>query len=469
MRSTFGGLEIARRGLGAQQIGIDVTGHNIANVNTPGYSRQRVELESTSPLIYGGSRYPLAVGTGVQATAIARMRDSFVDEQVRKEIHNSGYWEQQQEVLSQLELIFTEPSDSGISEALTEFWSGWEDLGNRPEDPSLRAVVREQAVSFTESVRHLYKQMVDLEHDLDNKLRLQAQEINSLAQQIADVNGLVAKAQAQGAEPNDLLDQRDQLLEELSKLTNISVLPQAAGQLNVNIGGISLVSGDTIRKLTFSEPEGVPAVIKWEGLGREVDFQGGQMTGLIAARDQIVPSYRARLDDFAATFITEFNSIHASGYGLGNQTGIDFFQGTGAQDWTVNPAILDDTADGLSLLAAASNPDSSGDGSNALELAALREKVLAFSSASGTVGNFFGSLISSLGVESKNAQRMAENQSQLVEKLSTWQESISGVSLDEEMTNLIRFQHAYSAAARVVTTIDEMLDTIIGSMGLVGR
>ena len=146
------------------------------------------------------------------------------------------------------------------------------------------------------------------------------------------------------------------------------------------------------------------------------------MTGLIAARDQIVPSYRARLDDFAATFITEFNSIHASGYGLGNQTGIDFFQGTGAQDWTVNPAILDDTADGLSLLAAASNPDSSGDGSNALELAALREKVLAFSSASGTVGNFFGSLISSLGVESKNAQRMAENQSQLVEKLSTWQE-----------------------------------------------
>ena len=193
------------------------------------------------------------------------------------------------------------------------------------------------------------------------------------------------------------------------------------------------------------------------------------MAGIIRARDQIIPSYRARLDDFAATFIAEFNAIHAAGYGLDNQTGIAFFQGTGAQNWSVNPAILDDNNDGLSLIAAASEPDKAGDGSNAALLAGLKEKVLTFSSGMGTVDNFFASLISSLGVESKNAQRMVQNQSQLVEHLSTWQESISGVSLDEEMTNLIRYQHAYSAAARAVTAIDEMLDTIINRLGLVGR
>ncbi len=324
-------------------------------------------------------------------------------------------------------------------------------------------------MSFTESVRHLYTQMLTLEKDLDKQLRLEVQEINSLAQQIADLNALIGKAAAQGTAPNDLLDRRDLLLEELARLTTITVHPQAAGQINVNIGGISLVSGVNVRKLTFSEPEGVPAQVKWEGLDQDVNWQGGAVAGIIRARDQIIPSYRARLDDFAATFIAEFNAIHAAGYGLDNQTGIAFFQGTGAQNWSVNPAILDDNNDGLSLIAAASEPDKAGDGSNAALLAGLKEKVLTFSSGMGTVDNFFASLISSLGVESKNAQRMVQNQSQLVEHLSTWQESISGVSLDEEMTNLIRYQHAYSAAARAVTAIDEMLDTIINRLGLVGR
>lgn len=473
MGSTFGGLEIARRALGAQQIGIDVTGHNIANANTPGYSRQRVELRTTPPLTTGQNSYlPLALGTGVEVSAISRMRDGFVDGQVRKEIHNLGYWNEQKSVLGQLELIFAEPSENGISQALTQFWSKWEQLGHRPEDPSLRAVVREQAVSLTDSVRHLYTQMVNLEKDLDTQVRLKVEEINSLAQQIGDLNGLIGKATASGATPNDLLDRRDLLLEQLSGLTTITVLPQTAGQINVNIGGIGLVSGTSVRKMVIQEPEGVPAVVKWEGISgvsQEVRWQGGAVAGLIKARDEIVPSYKTRLDDFAATFISQFNGIHSTGYGLENQTGINFFQGTGAQDWRVNPQILDDVNNGLSLLAAAGAPDKSGDGSNALKLAALREQVLSFKGGSGTVGNFFGSLISGLGVESMNAQRMTKNQAQLVDHLSTWQESISGVSLDEEMTNLIRFQHAYSAAARAVTAVDQMLETIISRMGLVGR
>lgn len=473
MGSTFGSLEIARRALGAQQVGIDVTGHNIANANTPGYSRQRVELHTTLPLAdVQGSHNPLVFGTGVEAASIGRMRDGFVDGQVRNEIHNLGYWNEQKQVLGQLELIFAEPSENGISKALTQFWAKWEQLGHRPEDPSLRAVVRQQALSLTDSVRHLYTQMVNLEKDLDIQVRLKVEEINSLAQQIADLNGLIGKSAASGANPNDLLDRRDLLLEELSELATITVLPQAQGQINVNIGGIGLVSGTSCRKLIVEEPEGVAAVVKWEGISgasSEVRLQGGAVAGLIRARDEIVPSYRARLDDFAVTFISQFNSIHSTGYGLNNDTGVNFFLGTGAKDWSVNPVILDDAADGLSLLAAAGEPDKSGDGSNALRLAALREQVLTFKGGSGTVGNFFGSLISALGVESMNAQRMTKNQSQLVDHLSTWQESISGVSLDEEMTNLIRFQHAYGAAARAVTAIDEMLETIISRMGLVGR
>lgn len=473
MRSTFGGLETARRALVAQQLGINTTGHNIANANTPGYSRQRVEMNSTLPLLLGQTGHrPLALGTGVEVAAITRMRDGFIDAQVRKEIHSLGYWGEQKEVLSQLELIFAEPSDNGISKALTQFWAQWEQLGHRPEDLSLRAVVREQAVSLTENTRHLYRQLVDLEKDLDLQVRLKMEEVNSYAQQIADLNQLIGKATASGSMPNDLLDRRDLLLEELSTLTTITVLPQAAGQINVNIGGIGLVSGSNVRKLIVTEPEGVPAVVKWEGLSgasEEVRWEGGALSGLIHARDEIVPSYKARLDDFAATFLTEFNAIHREGYGLDNETGLDFFVGTGAMDWEVNPIFLDDLNQGLSKLAAASSPDSAGDGTNALKLAGLREQVLSFSGGSGTIGNFFGSLIASLGVESMNAQRMAKNQIQLVDHLATWQESISGVHLDEEMTNLIRYQHAYTAAARAVTAMDEMLETVIGRMGLVGR
>ena len=155
------------------------------------------------------------LGTGVEVAAISRMRDGFIDGQVRKEIHNLGYWQQQQEVLGQLELVFAEPSENGISKALTQFWAKWEQLGHRPEDPSLRAVVREQAVSLTDSTRHLYTQLQNLEQDLDLQVRLKVEEINSLAQQLADLNALIGKATATGATPNDLLDRRDLLLEQL--------------------------------------------------------------------------------------------------------------------------------------------------------------------------------------------------------------------------------------------------------------
>lgn len=468
MRSTFFGIDIARRALQAQQRALDVVGHNIANANTEGYSRQVAIHQTTPPWTYPSRHMPAGagqVGTGVQIVAIQRVRDSFIDMQLRNETESAGRWEARRDALRQVELIFMEPSDLSIRSALDQFWQSLQDLHQQPESDAARAVVRERALSLTATFQHVYKQLTDLQWDLDRLARLDVEKINSLAERLADVNAQIFRVVNSGQEPNDLLDRRDQLLLELSELVDIDVVIHDNKMASVSIGGLSIVNGNHV---TFLRAVPDPAkqdmvTIRWGDTDWVVQVQNGRLAGVLEARDELVAGYLASLDRLAAALIEEFNAVHRQGYGLDRSPGVDFFVGTGARDIDLSQDILQSLAK-----IAASRSDAPGDGSNALALANVYLQPAA-DLAGVSMRDFFASLISGIGVAAQKANDMVASQEVLVEHLKNRRDSISGVSLDEEMIDMIRFQHAYAAAARVLTAMDEMLDTIITRLGVVGR
>ena len=240
MRSTFSGIYVGLSGMRAQQAGLDITGHNIANANTPGYSRQRVVLTPNNPYTVPGLNRPISpgqIGTGVQVGAIQRVRDQFVETQLRTENATTGQWQTIQAGLEKLEMIFNEPSESGISMALDEFFQALQTLSQRPDDASARAVVRQSAALLTDSFNHVARQTREYQQELNAELAVKIGTVNQLAEQIADLNQRIVAISVTGDNPNDLLDQRDQLVFELSQLTNISVREQPNASITISIGG----------------------------------------------------------------------------------------------------------------------------------------------------------------------------------------------------------------------------------------
>lgn len=476
MPGTFLGIEVARRALSAHQRAVDITGHNIANANTPGYSRQVATLKATEGYTLAGFDRPTAaglIGTGVDLASIERMRDGFVDLQIRKESLAQGRWEARQKALEQVELIFGEPSESGLRAALDSFWQSLQDLAAAPESDAARSVVRQQAVALTDLIQSTYGQLEKLRSSIDQDIRTKVGEINVLASQVAELNVQISKAESMGNQANDLKDQRDLAITKLSKMVNLTVGTGPMGTVSLSIQGATLVELGTYRALR-AEPDatnnGMVRVV-WDGNDTDVGITSGELRGLLEIRDGDLARYMSDLNTLASGLATEINAVHRAGFGLdGTTTGLDFFVSDNppaaidASNIAVSPTILANPQ----LIAAASVANSPGDGSNALAMAAkLDEKVL----MGGTVGlrDFYGSLISGIGVDANQAENMARNQKTLVDHLEQLGQSVSGVSLDEEMTNLIRYQQGYQAAARVMNTMDEMLDLMVNRLGVVGR
>lgn len=469
MRSTFFGLNIARRALQTQQRALDVMGHNIANANTPGYSRQVALQTTTAPYTIPSRVRPMApgqVGTGVHVSAIVRLRDQFIDMQLRNEIQSAGRWQARHDALGQIELILMEPSDLSIRDAIDKFWESLQDLSKNPESHPARAVVRERAISLTQSFQHVYKQLKDLQADLNKQVEMEAVRVNSLAQRLADVNEQIRWVSLTGQNPNDLMDTRDLLLEELSEYVNARVVIEDDGTASVSVNGFSIVMGDRWTELRTAE-DGTTGFynIHWGDTDYTVEPKNGKLAGVLEARDVTIQGYLDDLDLIVQTIIDEFNAVHQAGYVLdGSSNGRQFFVGGGAEDFAVADAILND----LGLIAAAKLQDSPGDGTNALELAEVFHK-LTMNSGSTSISDYFTALVSGAGVAAQQAGHMVDSQRILVDHLQGRQDAVAGVNLDEEMIDMIRFQQAYNAAARVVTAMDEVLDTIITRMGIVGR
>jgi len=454
MSSAFSGIEMGKRALAAHQQAIDVTGHNIANVNTPGYSRQEAILATTDPYTEPSARLDLTsgqFGTGVQMEAIRRIRADFLDRRARDAISRSGSGSQKSDWLTQAEAAFQEPGENGLNAALGRFWNAWQNVSKDPQNTATRAVMIEQAQSFAKSFRGVVGRLDQTLSDADKLLAAKLQELNGLTGRIASLNGKIRQVMALGQEPNDLLDMRDHLLDQLADLADFVQTNRTDGMVTVSIAGVNVVMDD--QSLALTDASGI----------RE-----GQIGGIAEARD-IIQAWRDEVNSLASQIIQSVNARHRVGYDLDGNAGGDFFAGTDATDIAISADLLSDPrrVAAAQTLASTGPPPVPvpGDGSNALGIAQLQQQKLMDAGAL-TFGDYYTRSVSLLGSQVRSAVDESEGQKAYMDALTRQRESVSGVSLDEEMVNMVRFQRGYEAAAKLITTMAEMLDTIINLIGV---
>lgn len=457
----FFGIEIARKALQTSQYGLDVTAHNIANANTPGYSRQRVIQGTTESFPAPSWNRPLIqgqLGTGVEVKTIQRMRDDFFDGQLRRENQSMGEWEVKGNALQQLETVFNEPSDAGLLNILGEFWGSWQQLSKNPEGLSARSAVLEMGQTLSTTFRQITEKMSRVQDNLNEQVKVKVDEINGTAQRISALNKDILHVRTFGAEPNDLMDERDLLIDQLSKMVDIQLNTLDNGTVLVSVNGVQLVGDHSVSELKVVA-NGLNHGfydVKWAIDNSNITMFGGELKALVTTRDVTVLKYKDDLDVLAGELISEINFAHRAGFSLdGVTTGLDFFSGTNASDIALDVTNPRDVA--------ASQSGAPGDGSNALAIAQLKDALI-MSGDTITTGDYYRSIITGLGIESLEASRMVANGKLYYDLIENHRQSVSGVSLDEEATNMIKYQRAYQAAARVISVFDEMLDVLINQM-----
>lgn len=481
--STFGSLETVRRALFAQQASISTTGHNIANANTEGYSRQRANLTATSPYPAPGwnsAGMTGQIGTGVEAGSIQRIRDSFIDMQVRHEGNKNGYWSAKSDALSKMENIMNEPTDEGLSKVVDQFWQSLQDLAANPENAGAKSVVRQRGAAVADTLNYLSNSLGTVQDNLKQQIDVTTDQVNSMADQINNINKQIADIEPNGFVANDLYDQRDLLVDKLSEIANIKVTTVesggnasdvAAGKYTIELldkGGnplATLVDGEslTTNKLSVSFTDSqVGLSIAGKDLSGKNVF--GKLQGLVDSYTEDFPKMLGQLDDMAYTVGQAFNTIHNSESGKG----IDFFSGVDQLSGAANNIrISDEVESSIDNIAVGKEGGPSGDHSIALALAdVISGNSLDFQNGSkGTFKSYLQGAIGDMGVEAQAANRLASNTLTLKETAENNRMSISGVSIDEEMTNLIKYQNSYGAAARMVSIISDMLNTVVNQMG----
>lgn len=481
MRSTFHGLEIGKRAIFAQQTALSVTGHNIANANTEGYTRQNAITQASNPLSYPGMNVgngPLQIGTGVETKEINRIRDSFLDGQFRSQNEQLGYWNVKQDTLSKIEETLNEPGDNGLQASLDRFWQSWEDLSKEPDSLASRAALLSNATALAGRFNQISDSIDNLSTDLQNQLSTKMQEMNNLTKQVSNLNLQIAKISATGQQPNDLMDQRDLLIDKISKMADIQVKPANNGMVDIFIGQEYLVKGDQNSSLSFDSARNQLSLG-----GKSISLKSGEITGMVESLTQDIPSFMAKINEFVTKFSKEVNQIHSDPSAMNlddiqNRKNdpsaaldqIPFFVAKGgtsdpsvAGEITVNPVI----AASLNKIAAARAANVS-DAGNANLLNNLKFKNVSFSNQTTTLNNFYRTIVGDLGIKTQESIQMETNSEALVQQAENRRQSVSGVSIDEEMTNMVKFQQSYNAASRYISVMDEVLDKLINGTGRVG-
>ncbi len=461
--SIYGILDTGKTALLTQQKAINVTGHNIANVNTDGYSRQRVNMQTNEPYL----SQPGQMGTGVKAAEIQRIYDRFLGAQINDENQNMGNWEAQKGILERVEIIFDESSGYGLNQAMSEFWNAWQDLANNPSDYAGRAALLAKSETMATTFNRNYSHLTRIQRDVDTSIIGTIEEINFIAGQIAGLNEKIALIEVTGQNANDHRDTRDLLLKELSLMIDIESFENSEGKVTVlvaagrplveNISSWNLSTQPDVdsdfRDIVWADSEGGDPVVITSGIS------GGKLKGWLEVRDVTIPDYLSRLNDLAEGIITEVNGLHFDGFGLDGVDERNFFTtetSTSAFDIAVHQDIVDD----VNKIAAAGSDGGVGDNSNAIEIANL-QNAFKMNSDTATFDDYYNSLVSDVGSSVRNAKVNFDHKSLMITRLDNYRESISGVSLDEEMVSLIKFQHAYNAAARLISIADELLDRVI--------
>jgi len=469
MVSSFHGLELGKRALTASQAQITTTSHNIANANTKGYSRQQVLVDPSHALSIYTNGKTSQLGTGVLINSIIRVRDQYLDQQYRNQTSGYGEWSIKQETLSQLESVINEPSETGLSQAINEFWDAWENLANHPDSMPARAVITERVQALIDMVKSMDQSMDTITNTLKNKQTNKLDEANHLIDQIAELNKSIKIA---GNNANDLLDQRDVLVEELSKLVNVKV-EEKNGMYNIKLeDDTSLINGLTVENhLNLNSAMTSGELV---GLSKSIETVNDYQTKLTnMVKDLIFGEMTLKIPN-SETVITVngINGLSQLGWSLvedenGNSlNGAPIFKADPDQFSLKSLEINPDIKNNLGLIAASLRSEQVngqtkviiGNGELAQLIASLR---LGDANNNNNIGSSFQTLVSQLGEQSNTAMNQLKYQEASLIATENRRQSITGVSLDEEMANLIKYQHAYNAAAKIVTVTDEILDTLI--------
>ena len=440
--SSFYGLQTSLRGLLAQQRSIDVTGHNIANANTQGYSRQEATLSASAALVLpagtvnGGAH----LGSGVDVASYRRVRDTFLDLQYRAQATSLGGAKAQTTALDRAELALAEPSENGINTQLARLWNAFSDVANAPESPAARQTLVSQANALANAFATVDAQLVTVRQQAEGEYAAlvgPSGDVEAIARELASLNGTITRFVAEGDTPNDLMDRRDLLLDRLSELGQVSVTEGSKP------GSIIVAFGRAAEPLVDAE------TVTWP---QELTDPGGKLGALLKLGGPAgqIEAYRASLGAVAATVADRVNALHTTG---ANGTAGPFFSYTaGAAASTLGVVVTTATVKASTGIAPGGND-------LARSIAALR---------GGEADAGYRSFIAKVGTDMREAKRLESNAEVLERAVDDRRQSVSGVAMDEEMSNLVRFQRAYQASARAMSTMDEMLDVLINRTGRVG-
>lgn len=453
-------LNLGKTSLATHQTLIDVTGNNIANVNTDGYSRQSVDLATVPALNFRGFQ----IGRGVTANNIQRAEDTFLSRQILDKNASLGEQSAQATPLSELEAIFN-IGDNNLTSKIDQFFESWEQLSVTPDGSVERDSVLQYGTLLTDSFHAMSQDLADLSQQVDGSLTSKLDEINLKLQQVAEYNQRITTIEASGVNANADRDGRDALLEDLSYSLGIQSYENKDGSVNVQLPtGLPLVNGMQAFSLeSTATATGSALQLNLGSTTRPVDSNslGGEFKGLLYLRDEFIPQVRNDLDQLAYSLATEVNTVHANGTGLDGSTGVSFFSLslTGATDpWTGAAAsIAVALTDGNQV--AAGQSSASGDNRNSLLMADLKNsKVIGGTHSFGT---FYAKMASDIGIESAQNQLSVSGLEDTMLQLENLLDSKVGVSLEEEMINLIQYQRGFEASAKLLTTVDEMMDTVL--------
>lgn len=434
----FGMMNSSTTGLMTSQAAINVTGNNIANANTTGYTRQRVTVGNARPIHMSGIGY---LGTGVQIKDIQRIRDQHLDTQLRNETSTLKEFEAKKEIMNELETIFKEPSETGLNQMMTDMWNSWEELSKNADNSTIQTLVKENSKAVADQLNHFTTLLNKTVEGIEDRQDGQAEVAANIITQINDVNNLLANAYKTDPtkSPNELLDQRDTLTKQLSEYMPIEVTIKDNHTIEVKTS----VNGQDTDVLALDK-QGIKDITP--------DLKTGSLKGFEDTK-AYVNDYQKQLNNYTEALAGAINKVHVDN---GGKEIFTFDPNNPAGSVTLNPDLDD-------IVAGVSGP---GDGSIALEILKLRDVTVTIDGVTTKFDQYYKDLIGDVGVKSQHAQSMVEGQSTLIGYLEERYESISGVSIDEEVVNLVQFQKAYDANAKVISTITNMLDTIINGLGV---
>jgi flagellar hook-associated protein 1 FlgK len=488
--SLFSNLNTANTALSAAQRAMEVTGQNVANVNTDGYSRQRVELQSvggtTTPAIWSVSN---SVGSGVDSDAVVRIRDAFLEARAQTQHADVNNLIVQDDAYTQIQQAFREPGDNGLQSMLSGdqgFWAGWSDIAKNSTDPGARSQLLQRSQTLVAGLHSTMGQLDAQWGQSHDSVQTLLTDVNATAKSIADLNQSILRAQQSNLPSNDLQDQRDSLVLHLSEQIGATATQATDGTLTVGVGGITLVSGNTsiglaltgahsAADLTTTPPGTPPTIVTVPGNAKVA--AGGTAAGQLATMTSTIPNYEKQLNAIAQQLADQVNTVHEAGYDLKGNPGKAFFDdGSGGTTAitakNINLAISDPNQIAAADVSPASaggtlNPDGtwtvvSSDNDNADQLYQLR---LGIPQTDGTYADgadaTYRKMIVALGVQASSVSANLTTSNAISTQVDASRESVSGVNIDEEMTNMLQFQHAYAAAGKLVSTIQSMMDDLM--------